>query len=222
MPRPKLDVIGKTFNYVTVVADTGERKGRAPLYLCRCVCGTEFLSIASNVAGGNKKSCGCKRGQAQIGVKRPWLSELNKQRAKHGGYKSKAYSIWRGMLQRCFNPNAKSYHRYGGRGITVCDRWMDFANFLEDMGEAPENLTIERVDNDKGYEPGNCVWAPLKVQANNRSDNVNVTHEGKTMTVAQWAEVVGIERKTLEYRIRAGWDAARALTTKSLINRKGI
>jgi hypothetical protein len=222
MPRPKLEVIGKTFNYVTVVADAGERKGRAPLYVCRCVCGSEFLSTGPAVASGNKKSCGCKRGAAQVGRKRPEMAERNKMMAKHGDYQSKTYHVWNHMHQRCSNPNSKHYHRYGGRGIRVCDRWKDYTNFLADMGPVPDGMSIERLDNELGYSPENCVWADMKAQANNRSTNVLVTHDGQTMTVAQWAEKTGLERKTLEYRIRVGWDAARALTTKSLINRKGI
>jgi hypothetical protein len=104
----------------------------------------------------------------------------------------------------------------------VCERWNEYENFLADMGEAPEEMSIERIDNELGYSPENCKWATAKEQANNRSGNVNVTYNGETKTVAQWAEIVGIERKTLEYRIRAGWEASRALTTKSLINRKGV
>lgn len=133
---------------------------------------------------------------------------------------SSTHAIWRGMLARCRNVNAKDYARYGARGITVCDRWLSFALFLADMGERPAGMTLERRDGSKGYFPENCTWATPTQQARNRRGNVNVTHDGITATVAEWAERTGLERKTLEYRIRAGWPAERALTTPSLINRK--
>jgi hypothetical protein len=133
---------------------------------------------------------------------------------------SPTHAIWRGMLARCRNPNAKDFPRYGGRGISVCARWSLYANFLADMGVRPAGLSLERLRNDEGYSPENCEWATLKAQARNRRSNVLVTHAGVTATVAEWAEKTGLERKTLEYRIRVGWPAERALTTPSLINRK--
>lgn len=133
---------------------------------------------------------------------------------------SSTHAIWRGMLSRCRNPKAKDFARYGGRGVAVCERWLSFDNFLADMGERPAGLTLDRRNGSGNYEPGNCTWATPKQQARNRRDNVLVTHAGTTASVAAWAERTGLERKTLEYRIRAGWPAERALTTPSLINRK--
>ena len=124
------------------------------------------------------------------------------------------------MRQRCENPNRKDFCNYGARGITVCARWLQFTNFLSDMGERPAGMTLERSDGAKGYSPENCTWATPTQQARNKRTNVLVTHGGHTATVAEWAERTGLERKTLEYRIRAGWPAERALTTPSLINRK--
>jgi len=133
---------------------------------------------------------------------------------------STTHAIWRGMLARCNNVKSKDHARYGARGIKVCERWAQFTNFLADMGERPAGMSLERQDGSANYSPENCVWATPKQQARNRRDNVNVTHDGHTATVAEWAERTGLERKTLEYRIRAGWPAERALTTPSLINRK--
>jgi hypothetical protein len=124
------------------------------------------------------------------------------------------------MRQRCENPNRKDFRNYGARGITVCERWREFANFLADMGQRPEGMTLERKNSNAGYGPDNCVWATPRQQARNKRGNVIVTHAGVSATVAEWAERTGLERKTLEYRIRAGWPAERALTTPSLINRK--
>lgn len=133
---------------------------------------------------------------------------------------SSTHAIWRGMLSRCRNPKSKDFPRYGGRGITVCDRWLQFVNFLADMGERPAGMSLERLDGAEGYSPENCTWATPTQQARNRRGNVCITHDGRTATVAEWAERTGLERKTLEYRIRVGWPAERALTTPSTINRK--
>jgi hypothetical protein len=153
-------------------------------------------------------------------TKRPDLVARNAARVTHRLSRTTTYAIHRSMLARCTNPNCKDYPRYGGRGISVCERWKSFDNFLADMGKRPEGLTLERNDVNGNYEPSNCRWATQKEQQRNRRTNVFVTHDGITATVAEWAERTGLERKTLEYRIRVGWAPARALTTPSTINRK--
>jgi hypothetical protein len=124
------------------------------------------------------------------------------------------YSSWHNMLDRCNNPNNKRYKDWGGRGITVCERWNVFENFLADMGLKPSpEHEIDRIDNDGNYEPGNCRWAPLLVQANNRRDNHPFTINGRTQTIAQWARESNIDPVKLRRRIEAGWspEAIRAL-----------
>lgn len=153
-------------------------------------------------------------------IARPDNAARNQMRATHGMSLTPIYSCWRGMLQRCENSKSKDFKRYGARGITVCQRWKSFEAFLEDMGEKPDGLTIERIDTNGNYEPSNCKWATPKQQARNRRDNVILQFNGQSKTVAEWADETGLERKTLEYRIRVGWDVAKALTTPSLINRK--
>lgn len=153
-------------------------------------------------------------------AQRPDLAARNRARATHAMSRTSTYAVWRSMLARCTNPNAKDYPRYGASGVTVCERWRSFENFLADMGARPDGMTLDRENGAHGYAPGNCRWATPTQQARNRRDNVLVTHEGITVTLAEWAERAGLERKTLEYRIRAGWDTARALTTPSTINRK--
>jgi hypothetical protein len=129
---------------------------------------------------------------------------------------SRTYRIWSGIVQRCANPRCKAYPNYGGRGITLCDRWRrDFRAFLADMGEAPEGLTIERVDNDLGYLKSNCTWVSLQDQQRNRRSNRPITAFGRTRLLSDWADEVGIKRVVITYRLGAGWPAERALTWPS-------
>jgi hypothetical protein len=138
------------------------------------------------------------------------------RRRKHGhalpGQHTKTYKRWTSMKHRCFNPNDANYKHYGGRGITVCERWLDFRNFLADMGEAPEGMWIDRIDNDKGYEPGNCKWVTPKEQLRNRRNNYMVEVEGVTKCLSEWAEYLGVDVKMLDARIRKyGWDPQKAV-----------
>lgn len=153
--------------------------------------------------------------------KRPDLAERNRQNAIHRMNGTRTYRIWKGMKERCYKESRKDFASYGGRGIVMCDEWKNsFVNFLADMGEAPENMSIDRINGDGIYEKSNCRWATLEQQANNRRTCIYVTFNGETKTVAQWSRDIGIERKTLEYRIRVGWDVEKALTTPSTIKRK--
>lgn len=142
------------------------------------------------------------------------VADSNSRRAKHGAtarkrgmsVQSKAYATWQGVKQRCFNPNAQHYHRYGGRGITMHPAWVDdFTKFLSDVGEPAEaSMTLDRIDNDGNYEPGNVRWFSRKEQANNRGNNIRVTHDGKTLTLSQWADELGMTYKLLASRWKSG------------------
>jgi hypothetical protein len=130
-----------------------------------------------------------------------------------GGRKTKTYRIWAAMGERCHRQNHPHYNDYGGRGITVCDRWDSFKNFLSDMGEAPPGLTIDRIANNGNYEPGNCRWATTKEQNNNRRDNVVVEYQGQALAIPQWAEQTGINVHVIEARLRRlKWSVSEALT----------
>lgn len=134
------------------------------------------------------------------------------------------YKSWSAMHDRCSNPGLHNYSRYGGRGITVCDRWSTVENFYEDMGPKPTlGHMLERRDNDQGYSPENCYWATAKVQARNRHTNRLLTHESVTLAAAEWAERAGISYKTLHTRLSRGWTVERALSepTKSKHASKG-
>lgn len=130
-------------------------------------------------------------------------------------FKSKEYRTWGRMIARCHSEDHPKYPWYGARGITVCQLWRDsYRAFLEHMGRAPSPAhSIERLDNDDGYRPGNCVWATMKQQAQNRRGNRNLTRNGVTMTVAAWADTLQMDRRVLWKRLAAGWELERALST---------
>lgn len=139
----------------------------------------------------------------------------------HGRTKTSTYNIWLSMRQRCINPNNQAYDRYGGRGIKVCDRWLhSFENFLADMGERPRGLTLERIDNDGDYGPGNCRWATYKEQGCNQRSNNRLTFQGETLTVAQWARKLGVRDQFLRVRLSRGWSVEETLGRPPVPNDK--
>lgn len=144
---------------------------------------------------------------------------MNKEHGltKHGhcrvGEKTKTYNAWHCIKQRCGNPKNTSYPRYGGRGITLCDRWHSFDSFLEDVGEIPIGKTLDRIDNNKGYEPGNVRFATAEEQSNNRRSNRLIEYKEKSQTAAQWAKEIGIPYKTFHYRLQNGWTLEEAFET---------
>jgi hypothetical protein len=148
------------------------------------------------------RSCGCRGGS--------W---------KHGGAEGRKltpeYLSWCSMRDRCRRPKCKSFARYGGRGIKVCERWNDFANFLADMGKRPSpQHSIDRIDNDGDYEPGNCRWSARLEQARNTritKDAKRLEHDGRVQTISEWAEQLGISRSSIKLRLRNGWPIQRAL-----------
>lgn len=137
-------------------------------------------------------------------------------------FKSKEYRTWQRIYARCHDPNHHKYPWYGGRGIAVCERWREsYRAFLHDMGRAPApEYTIERKENDGDYEPGNCRWATMKEQAQNRRSNRNIKFRGRTLTAAAWAEEMGMDRRVLWKRLKARWSVERALTTPKAARKK--
>lgn len=137
----------------------------------------------------------------------------NKGNTKHGGHGTLTYARWKSMMQRCHDKDHVGYARYGGAGVTVCERWHDFASFLTDMGECPgKSMTLDRIRNALGYEPGNCRWATKAEQSRNRSRCILLTHNGITQNITDWALALGMRPQTLTERLRLGWAPERALT----------
>lgn len=206
---------GDLYGRLTVIEETaGHHRPNGRLtrrFRCQCECGNHLTVTLCNLRTGNTSSCGC--------LRRDTCRIQGKLAATHNMSHTPAYRSWHSMQQRCTDPRKHNYHRYGGRGISVCQRWMDsFEAFLEDMGEKPAGLTIERIDNDKGYSKSNCRWATAKEQARNRQNSVFVTYQGETLCLGEWAERTGIALSTLHKRFRLGWSAERAFTTPVNVN----
>lgn len=199
-----VDITGQTFQYLTAVKPVGSGKGGV-VWECLCKCGKTINTTAKNLRSGNTKSCGCLNSERVIA--------RNKAGATHGMTGTPTWATWDNMIQRCTNPNHKSYKGYGDRGIEVCPTWRnDFLTFYKDMGDRPAGMTLERIDNDKGYEPGNVRWATPLEQANNRRNNISLTVGGITDTLANWSRKTGIGQKTIMYRIKNGWSDEQALS----------
>jgi len=132
---------------------------------------------------------------------------------KHGGCGSLTYARWKSMMARCYQNNAANYQYYGAKGIGVCVQWHDYPVFLSDMGEClDKTMTLDRINNDKDYQPDNCRWETQAIQNKNRSYCVNLTHNGVTKILADWALEIGISANALAMRLRLGWTIERALT----------
>ncbi len=200
------DLSGKKFGKWTVLSLVKREKGERYFWLCRCECGTEKKVNASHLKRGASKSCGC--------LAREKLISRN---YKHGhaisGKHSRLYTIWSHMVQRCTNPNVERYPQYGGRGIKVCDRWLNFENFIEDMGESyKDNLSLERVDVNGNYELSNCKWIELQEQPKNKQNTVKLEYNGKTYSYQELSKLTGIKENTLRARIKyLGWSVEKAV-----------
>jgi len=173
----------------------------------RCDCGVNCVVSVMNVLSGNTRSCGCHKSRV--------TADLNRT---HGctvrGRKSKGYSAWSHIKSRCENQGNKDYGRYGGRGIRVCDVWRNsFSAFVADMGEPGAGMTIERIDNNGDYEPGNCRWATRREQSANTVRTRRVTVGGVTTCASHMAEIHGVSKKLVVERMRNGKTIDQALTT---------
>lgn len=196
-----IDMQGKRFGRLVVLCRDGT-KGKAATWKCLCDCGTHCVTAGGSLRKGRSVSCGCWKRDGYGGACRT-----------HADTKSNEYNTWKKIIGRCKNKKDAAYDRYGGRGITVCDRWLKYENFLSDMERRPSaDHSIDRIDNDGRYGPENCRWATASEQARNRRSNVIVDVDGEKMVLKDAAAKFGIPYKTVHARISNGWEVMEALT----------
>lgn len=190
------DLSGLRFGRLTTLDVAGRTNGRKTLWRCRCDCGAEIVVVSDSLKSGHTKSCGCLHSDI--------MREIS---TTHGHAGERIHSIWRGMKDRCNNPNRRMYKDYGERGIRVCPEWeedfQEFYNWSMDNGYA-DDLTVDRINNDEGYSPNNCRWATNKEQANNKRSCRYITFNGVTHNIAEWAKLFDMPQDRLRQRINRG------------------
>ena len=202
-----LDLTSKKFGRLTVSHFAGRNSRGNYVWLCRCECGADTLVIANCLKSGQTTSCGCWQ-KKNIGVRS----------RTHGLRRSLAYGIWANMKSRCHNPNHRDYANYGGRGISVCERWRkSFQDFIADMGQRPSpKHELDRIDNSGNYEPGNVRWVTRKTNCRNTRHNHFVEYRGQRRTIAEWADVTGIDARTIWKRLHRGCALDRVFAQRRL------
>lgn len=196
------DLTGKRFGRLVVLRMADERsKDNCVQWICRCDCGTVKAISTHNIK--RVHSCGCYKDEV-----------FKRDHVTHGQSDTNLYHVWASMKGRCKNKNNPAYKNYGGRGITVCEEWLDFSNFYEwSMSNGyGDNLSIDRIDNDGNYEPDNCRWITLQEQQNNKRTNKFIRYKGEVKTPSEWAHLYGVNAKMVCQRVALGWDIERALT----------
>lgn len=192
----RADVTGQRFGRLVAVSSLRSSPHGNRIWRCQCDCGRTSEVLVSNLLSGHTTTCGCAY-------------------ARHGhvsaGKKSRTYRSWQAMIERCTRGTCPEYKRYGAKGITICERWRVFVNFLSDMGERPVGTSLDRIDNDRGYEPGNCRWATRSAQDRNTKRNHWVVVNGERMVLTDAARRLGVHSSTLAERLRKGtaseWNA---------------
>lgn len=206
MPR-LIDLTGLWFGRLRVISQATRGGCGQIRWLCTCTCGQRIVVLGGSLRCGGTRSCGCLRREVAAA-----------QGTVHGGSTTPEYRVWAFMLRRCYESADKSYSRYGGRGIRVCKKWHEFAAFLSDMGSRPTpNHTLERINNDGDYQPGNCTWDTRKAQSRNRpSFTINVNYKGRCVPLSVALEMAGerVKYATARKRIvELGWPVAMAIET---------
>lgn len=205
-----IDLTGQRFGRLVVV-ERAESKGKRTMWKCLCDCGNTKVVEAGNLKTGHTTSCGC--------VWQEVVPETNRNiNRRHGMSQTKLHKAWANMRYRCFNPRCKYYDNYGGRGITICDEWNEFESFMEwslNNGFA-DGMSLDRIDVNGNYEPGNCRWVSWEVQENNKRNNSYLTLNGQTHTISEWSRITGLKDSTIRERIKRGWTVEDALTKKPI------
>jgi hypothetical protein len=206
-----VDLTGKTFGRLTCINMVGRDSQRRALWLCKCACGNETTVVSTSLTGRKTKSCGCLH--KDLTRERTTTHSLS---IDANGKTPRLYSIWRNMKQRCNNPNAAKFEKYGGRGIKVCEEWMDYMNFHNwaiANGYA-DGLTLDRKDNNSNYQPSNCRWVSVAQQNLNKSNQRLITFNGETRTILEWSNLLGMKYSTLKCRLDDyGWAIEKAFKT---------
>lgn len=204
-----IDITGQRFGRLVVLGPVERNKHKQVIWRCQCDCGAETVVAGYHLRYGDTVSCGCARTDATRDTK-----------TTHGLGGDRLYSVWSNIKSRCYNTSARDFQHYGGRGISMCDEWRDdvraFYDYVTALPRYNEpGMTLDRIDNDSHYEPGNVRWATRREQNFNRRDRESsamIEFRGKRLNVAAWARELGINRSTLWGRIRSGWPIERALT----------
>ena len=198
------DMTGSKFGKLTVIKFAGINKNHLATWECLCECGNVAVVLGNSLRTGNTTSCGCV------------FKDNSKRWYRHGDSHNRLHNLWNGMIQRCSDVNSNTYHRYGGRGIKVCDEWLVYENFRDwaistgyDAFAPFGKCSLDRIDNEGNYEPSNCRWVSLSEQAKNKSNSRYFTYRGKTLTIREWSDETGIKYRTLVYRIDNNWDTDR-------------
>lgn len=206
------DLAGRRFGRLVAMEYLGTLNGSGR-WLCQCDCGVQPIVKTHRLVIGTTSSCGCLR---------------RERMTTHGRSRTRTHRIWNGLVQRATNSNRAGAENYALRGIGVCNRWREsFENFVADMGECPDGMSIDRINNDGDYEPSNCRWATRATQNQNRRDNQYLTIDGRTECVAVWSREGGVRHQTIRQRVRLGWEPRRAVFEKpkkvlALVNDKFI
>lgn len=174
--------------------------GKKRRWECICTCGNRVVRSGWDLKSGDIASCGCLRSET-----------AKKQMTKHGLHGTPIWRVWNSMIHRCQDQSRKDWRNYGGRGITVCDRWQDFNLFFADMGHVPHGRSIDRIDNDGPYSPQNCRWATPAEQTRNTRQNNTITIDGVSRVLADWVTISGRTPATIRRRLKKGWTARDAV-----------
>lgn len=198
-----IDLTNKTFYNLKVIS-RAPNKGKKVMWNCICKCGNYTIASGTNLKLGKIRSCGCFK-----------IEQLVKRSTTHNQRHTSLYNVWKGVKQRCLNPNSSAYKNYGGRGITICESWKNsFTSFYEwSMANGyKKGLTIDRIDNNSNYSPENCRWTDRITQANNKRVNKYITINGKVDTLSNWMKFYNIGKTKYYNRLKKGFSEQQALT----------
>ena len=204
---PLLDLSGQRYGRLTVVQPTDRRSTGSVIFECRCDCGRTSFASGGNLRGGKVRSCGCSKVESLY---------------RHGLSRHPSYHAWHSLVARCTDRDHPQWADYGGRGIRVCDEWsgeFGIVQFVADMGVKPQGTSLDRIDNDGPYSKDNCRWATVHQQQSNTRSNVNITFQGKTQILSEWARELGIAPDTLAWRLKSGRPLDKILTSTKPIPR---